>query len=61
MAAVDMMVNQEKMNAMDQREKLVILVILVHVVKKDYVSIELGLLDLKVKKDIKEKRVKREL
>ena len=56
MVLADMMVNQEKMVPMDQKEMMVILVMLVHVVYKDNVIIPLGLLDLKVKQDTKDKR-----
>ena len=56
MAVVDMTVNQVKMVIMEKREKMVILVMLVHVVHKDNVLISMGLLDLKVKKEKEEKR-----
>ena len=51
-----MMVYQVKMVAMDQREKLVILVMKVHVVNKDNVLMSQELLDLKAKREKKEKR-----
>ena len=54
MALVDLMVNQEKMDTMDLKEILVIEVILDHEVQKEHVSINLGLLDLKVKQETKE-------
>lgn len=56
MAVVGMMVNQVKMVGMDQKEKMVILVMLVHVVTKDIVIITLGAMDLMGKLEIMEKR-----
>ena len=56
MDLVDMMVYQVKMVTMDQKEKLVILDMKVHVVNKDNVLMSQELLDLKVKREKKEKR-----
>ena len=54
---VDMMVYQVKMVSMEKREKMVILVMKVHVVIKDNVLlITLDLLDLKAKREKKDQR-----
>ena len=54
---VDMMVYLVKMVSMDQREKLVIMVMKVHVVNKDNVLLmTLEVLDLKAKREKKDQR-----
>ena len=56
MALVDMMGIQEKTVPMDQKETMVILAILVHVVYKGNALPDLGIRDLKANQDIKGKR-----
>lgn len=56
MALMDMMVNQEKVVATDQKEMMVTLVMLVQGVQKDNVLIALDLLELRVKWEIREEK-----